>query len=159
MPNHFIAQILKGKGPDPAEEIAAVIAEAGTNEREHALFATRKNGKDWRWSKPAFAVVFYRAEDGAIAGLVAEIVDGLKDPTNIPPLYDPWMKDMKGWWRLKKPRAIKAGMSIDDIPGHSAAGVLRAPSTFEGTCTFAYWDFDESPYDALCAAPRRPSKS
>jgi hypothetical protein len=151
MSNHFIAQILKDKGPAPAEEIASVLAAAGEHERAHAIFATRMTGKDWRPSRPAFAVVFHRNADGTIGGLVAEIVNRLKEPTNIPVIYDPWLKAMKGWWHLKNPRPFKPGVTLADVPGRSDNGSLRAASTFDGNCTFAYWDFDESPFDALCA--------
>ena len=150
MAYHFVAQILKDKGPDPAEEIAGVIAEAEKSERAHAIFATRMTGKDWKPSRPAFAVVFYRKPDGTIAGLVAEIVNRLKDPTNIPPIYDAWRKNKKGWWHLKNPQPFKAGVTIKDIPGFSASGASSASTSFDGNCTFAYWDFDESPFDALC---------
>jgi hypothetical protein len=151
MPNCFIVQLLKGKGPDPAQEIAAVIAESRASERGHAILGTRRTGKDWKSWRPDFAVVFYRTDDGTISGLVAEIANYLKDPKNIPPIYEASVKEMKGWWHLKKPRPFRPGVTIDDIPGHSATGPLRAPSTFDGNCTFAYWDFDESPFDALCA--------
>jgi hypothetical protein len=150
MANHFVAQILKDKGPDPEAEIAGVIAEAEKSERAHAIFATRMTGKDWRPARPAYAVVFYRRADGSISGLVAEIVNRLKDPTNIPPIYDAWRKAMKGWWHLKNPRRIKEGVSLKTIPGFSAATGTPADSAFDGNATFAYWDFEESPYDALC---------
>ena len=46
-------------------------------------------GKDWKPSRPAFAVVFYRKPDGTLAGLVAEIVTlrwGIGDHTDVIPL-------------------------------------------------------------------------
>ena len=151
MPQHFVAQILKDKGPDPAEEIAAVIAEGRKHERGHAIFATRMTGKDWKPARPSYAVVFYRAGDGTIGGLVAEIVNRLKDPTNIPPIYEPFLPAMKGWWHLKNARPFKKGVTMDDINGYSAAAGSPAGAIFDGKATFSYWDFEESPYDKMCA--------
>ena len=151
MAHHFVAQILKDKGPNPAEEIAAVIAETRKHERGHAIFATRMTGKDWKPARPAYAVVFYRAEDGTVGGLVAEIVNRLKDPTNIPAIYDGWVPAMKGWWHLKNARPFKKGVTMDDIAGYSANTGSPAGATFNAKCTFAYWDFEESPYETMCA--------
>jgi len=150
MAYHFVAQLLKDKGPDPAEEIAAVLAEGRAHERGHAIFATRMTGKDWRPSRPAFAIVFYRAADGTIGGLVAEIVNRLKDPTNIPPIYENHRAVMKGWWHLKNPRPFKKGLKMEDISGYSTTN-SPASFTFDGKCTFAYWDLEYSPYDTMCA--------
>jgi hypothetical protein len=150
MANHFVAQIVKDKGPDPAEEIAGVLSEGDRSERGHAIFATRMTGKDWKPAKPAYAVVFFRKPDGTIGGLVAEIVNRLKDPTNIPPIYDEWRKALKGWWHLKNARPFKEGVTLDNVPGYSAASGSPAASTFDGNSTFSYWDFDSSPFDVLC---------
>jgi len=60
------------------------------------------------------------------------------------------MKAMKGWWHLKNPRPLKPGVTLKDIPGFSSASGSSAGTAFDGQCTFAYWDFDESPFDDLC---------
>ena len=151
---HFIAQLLAGKGPDPAAEIDTILAEAAADDNHRAILATRKPGSSWKAARgESFALMFYKNPDkDTITGLVANIVllrSGA--PAEVPPLYGPFLDKLKGWWTVKNPRRIRTGISLEDVDGRSMSGTERAVTTFGGDCTFAYWDFEYSPFDTLCS--------
>src|SRR5437868_10208618 len=101
MPSHFVAELMSNKGPDPAQEIEELLAKAPAEERGQAVFGTRMAGTGWQWTTPAFAIIFFRKPDGTLDGVVAEILSRFKAaPGNVPEVYAPWMKSMKGWWEL-----------------------------------------------------------
>lgn len=151
MPSHFVAELTPNKGPDPVEEIEALLAGAPAEERGQAVFGTRMAGTGWEWTNPAFAIIFFRKENGTLDGAVAEILSRFKaPPANVPALYAPWMKTTKGWWELRSARRFKPGLTLADIPGRSLADAKKdATKTFNGQVSFAYWDLEKSPVRAL----------
>jgi hypothetical protein len=155
MPYHFVAQLTPGKGPDPDAEVSEIIAKAGVDpervERGRATFGTRMAGSDWKWGNPAYAIAFFRTAEGTIDGFVAEILNRhLEPPKEIPAIYEPWTKSIRGWWSLRNAVRFRKGVTLGDIPGRSSSSGTSALETFSKTCSFAYWQLEASPVPALC---------
>lgn len=142
---HFVAKLTVGKGPEPTEEIAALV---GAGRR--AVLGTRLSGAGWSGEPPpCHAVVFHVLPDGTIDGIVADILLRRdKMPADAPALYEPWKDEMKAWWTLTNIRRLRPGLALEHIPGRSEKG-LSASKTFSGNASFAYWVFDANPRTAL----------
>ncbi|HEX7604568.1 MAG TPA: hypothetical protein VF316_23280, partial [Polyangiaceae bacterium] len=89
---HFIAKIVPGQGPDPVQEIEALVATSAAHEKGHVVFGMRRSVKRQpRESVWGYALVFTQLADGTLDGFAARIIHPRATaPDPLPPVYVPF---------------------------------------------------------------------
>jgi hypothetical protein len=81
---HFVAQLIKGEGPQPSTELQGILNQAEQHESREAWWASRKNGTGWRLASNggSYCIVFAHL-GGYVEAVFAEVVGkGTEAPKN-----------------------------------------------------------------------------
>lgn len=155
MPSHFIGLVTNDGGPNPAEELEGLVNQSLNSENGHvAWFKNSLTDNQFELSGQSICIIFRRLPQGdKIEAVVARILkrDGFPAPDEIVSFYEPY-RNLKQFWRLggigdnsQNPDLVKVEFeSLDEIPGVSYAGWVRASQTFGNQASIAFWNFPEN---------------
>jgi hypothetical protein len=147
MPSSFVAQFTEREGlPNPGLELDRIIAQTEPSDldlREFAWFGTRR-GVQWSRAEGAKCILFRKRREGGIDAIRATIGDMSRDTPDDDLVRDFYVArgfDFDVWWKVNGVER-EPYTSIEDVPGVSEKSGSRASSTFKGSATFAWWNFD-----------------
>jgi len=160
MPSHFIVQITENGGPDPAQELEGLLNQSQSSISQHvAWFKSTLTDNQFELSGRSICIIFRRLSNtDAIEAIVARVLtrNGFPAPDTMLDFYQSY-QNLVQFWRLggqrteiNFPDLVRTTFqNLDEIPGVSVSGGLRASETFDFQASMAFWEFPDDQFNPL----------
>lgn len=137
----FVAQFTSKGGPHPEVEIDQILTLAENNPEGSVWFPTKK-GSHLDLMPSSRCVVFCKTSQGyeAFKAKVLQKGSSMPNEQELIDLYEG--HTFPCWWNVTDLERLHFE-NLEQVPGRHIKSAKNAGQSFAGTCTFAYWDFED----------------